>query len=658
MILGRDTCGEWPGAAGHEWLVTNGLGGYACGTVALANTRRYHAFLMASLDPPVARTLLVAKVEVSVAYRGARFALTSNEYADGTVDPNGFVHIESFTLIEGIPTWRYALADALIEQRIFMAPDTHASYLELTVLRASAPLGVAFKPLVSYRDFHDSGHGARPFALEVADAGGARVTVQAFADARPYDLFVEGARFTRLDTWYWNFRHREEAARGLDALEDLYVPGVFTASLSMTAPCVFCASLERESPAPAAVRTALELGARRVKASLPESAPAWIGSLALAAQQFIVRRKAAGTFSVIAGYPWFADWGRDTMIALPGLATALGHHDTAADILRTWLEFVDRGMLPNRFPDGGGAPEYNTADATLWLFHALDEALTAHPDPALARDAFPVLLSIIRAHVAGTRHGIGVDPADGLLRAGESGFALTWMDAKHGDEVFTPRRGKPVEINALWVNALEVTGRLAGELGASADARTCRHLLTQARLGFERFWNAGRGCLYDVIDVEGGGEVDARVRPNQLIAAALPAVQLAPERLRAVLAVCSEELLTSHGLRSLSPREPGYLGRYQGDPRARDAAYHQGTVWSWLLGPYVRVHYRVHGDARLARSFLDPMAQHVAAACMGSISEIFDGDAPHTARGCFAQAWSVAEILRSWLYLERRISDL
>jgi predicted glycogen debranching enzyme len=312
--------------------------------------------------------------------------------------------------------------------------------------------------------------------------------------------------------------------------------------------------------------------------------------------------------------------------------------------------------LPNRFPDSGEAPQYNTADATLWMFHALDDYLEAHQDPDLVRELLPALMTILHAHVQGTRYGIRVDPADGLLHAGGPGTQLTWMDAKHGDQVFTPRIGKPVEINALWLNALDVGARLAAQLQNPAEQHFCESLRTRAGASFGRFWNEARGCLYDVIDVDGAAAPDARIRPNQILAVSLPYCTLTPEQRRAVVDCCGRELLTSHGLRTLGPQESGYIGRYRGDGPQRDAAYHMGTVWAWLLGPFVRAHYRVYGDARLAQSFLGPIAQLLNDACVGTVSEIFDGDAPHSARGCFAQAWSVAEILRSWLYLERKIS--
>jgi predicted glycogen debranching enzyme len=654
LTLGRYVCGNWHRASSHEWLVTNGLGGFACGTVAGANTRRYHGFLLASLKPPLQRTLLVAKVDLSVEYLGQHYELSTNEWAGGTVDPRGLVHLESFEVRDGVPTWQFAVADALLEQRIFMAPHANTSYLSLELLRASAPVRAELKPFVTYRDLHSQGRGAKPFHLLAA---GAACTVLGSEGARPFHLSLRDGEFAPISAWYWNFYHRAEAQRGLDALEDLWMPGIFSAVLEPRRPVYLVATAE-EDPAGSGpeVLNALQRRNEQLTAALPRSAPRWLHSLALASDQFIVRRgdQAAGASSIIAGYPWFADWGRDTMIALPGLATALGRYDTAAGILRTYASFVDRGMLPNRFPEGGEAPEYNTADATLWMFHALHDYLEARPDPGLVNELFPVLTRIIHAHAEGTRFGISVD-GDGLLRAGIHKSQLTWMDARSGDEPVTPRVGKPVEINALWLNALELTMRLAADLRNSGERDFCRSLLTQGSASFSRFWNAERGCLFDVIDAEGGSERDASVRPNQIFAVSLPYTSLPPDQMRAVVESCARELLTSYGLRSLSPKEPAYVGRYTGNPAQRDAAYHQGTAWSWLLGPFARAHYRAYGDARHAQSYLAPIAQHLKSACIGSVSEIFDGDAPHVARGCFAQAWSVAEILRSWIFLERKL---
>jgi predicted glycogen debranching enzyme len=634
--------------------VTNGLGGFACGTLAGVNTRRYHGFLVASLKPPVQRTLLVAKIELSVRYLEVESELSANEFVGGAISGTGFHHIESFANVDGIPTWRYAIADAVLQQQIFMAPGANTSYLRLELLRASASMRVTLKPLVTYRDYHSQNRGAKDFGVDGTRAGECRV--QAFAGARPYRLCISQGTFTAAPAWYWNFWHRMESARGLDAVEDLLMPGSFTTDLSPQRPVYLWASAESAAPAPGeAVLDTIRAKSTRLSDSTPATSPAWIGALAVASDQFIVQRAPAGA-SIIAGYPWFTDWGRDTMISLSGLATSLGRHDLAAGILRTFAGFIDAGMLPNCFPDAGETPQYNTADATLWMFQALDDHLAAKPDPDLVRDLFPSLMSVIHAHADGTRYGIRVDRVDGLLRAGEPGTQLTWMDAKHGDEVFTPRIGKPVEINALWMNALDVAIRLTDQVGDSGEKSFCQSLLTRAASSFNRFWNERRGCLYDVIDVDGGGSHDDRIRPNQLFAVSLPHSALSADQMRAVVDCCGRELLTSHGLRTLSPCDPGYVGHYVGDARQRDAAYHMGTVWAWLLGPFARAHFRVYGDARLAQSHLAPMAQHLRGACVGTLSEIFDGDAPHTARGCFAQAWSVAEILRSWLYLESKLS--
>jgi predicted glycogen debranching enzyme len=652
VTFGRQVCGHWDDAARYEWLVTNGLGGYACGTAALANTRRYHGFLMASLAPPVQRTLLVAKVDLSIEYQGRTAELFTNEYAGGTISPQGFVFLESFTLLDGIPTWHFCVGDALLQQQIFMAQGANTSYLRLELLRASGPLRATLRPFVTYRDHHSHSRGAQPYQI---DSDAAQCAIQAFAGARPYRLKVSDGQFTAAPTWYWNFWHRKESERGLDAVEDLLTPGSFTVDLRLQEPIFLVATAEIAAPrAGADVLADHQEQAKVLAAPLPQGAPPWIRTLARAADQFIVRR--GNAWSIVAGYPWFADWGRDTMISLPGLATQLKRYDIAAGILRTYASFVSGGMLPNRFPDGGEAPEYNTVDATLWMFHALDDYLEATRDPELLKELFPILASIIHAHTEGTRFGIHVDPADGLLAAGESGTQLTWMDAKHGDQTMTPRVGKAVEINALWLNALDAMVRFAGRVRNLAEKRFCESLLTRAATSFGRFWNAERGCLYDVIDVDGGAACDDRVRPNQILAISLPYCALPAVQMRAVVDRCAQDLLTSHGLRTLSPHDDLYVGRYVGNPWQRDAAYHMGTAWGWLLGPFARAHFRVFGDARLAQSFLQPMQQHVDSVCLGTVSEIFDGDAPHDARGCFAQAWSVAEILRTWLYLQRKIS--
>jgi predicted glycogen debranching enzyme len=381
--------------------------------------------------------------------------------------------------------------------------------------------------------------------------------------------------------------------------------------------------------------------------------PEWLPQLVLAADQFVVKRALPDEpdgRSVIAGYHWFGDWGRDTMIALPGLTLATGRAEVARQILLAFAKYVDAGMLPNNFPDAGGKPEYNTVDAALWYFEAVRQYFAATHDMPTLQEIFPVLAGMIDAHVKGTRYQIRVDPADGLLYAGEGGVQLTWMDAKVGDWVVTPRTGKAVEINALWINALETMAELGRVLKIPGDYY--QRLSSRAKDGFHKFWNAERRCCYDVIDAPGIGN-DASLRPNQIFAVSLPVSPLPSEQQRAVVDICAAQLLTPYGLRSLAPGEAGYRGHYGGGPRERDAAYHQGTAWAWLLGHFALAHRRVYGDRAAATRFLEPLASAIQRYGLGTLGEIFDGDEPFAPKGCIAQAWSVGEVLRAWVELAR-----
>jgi len=664
--LGRGDCGNLERAAGREWLVTNGIGGYASGTVSDMNTRRYHGLLMAAMSPPLGRTLLVAKADATVRYAGDTYRLSCNEFADGTtdgtangtIDPHGYLHLESFFLDGAVPVWRYALADALLEKRVLMAPGLNTTYLHFRVLRASDTLELELKPLCTYRDYHGHSHGAWDMAIREISNG---FEVQAFQGARPYRVRCDGATFTPDSVWHWNFKHRMEAARGLDDSEDLFSPGRFTLALNAGQDAALVLSVEASAPEDyAAVSARVEESGQALLATLPSDAPRWIGQLALATDQFIVDRYRDGHpagKTVIAGYPWFGDWGRDTMIALPGLTLALGRFDVAASILRTFAAHASEGMLPNRFPDNDEKPEYNTVDATLWYFHAVDQYTRRSNDLSLAKELYPVLGDIVAWHRKGTRYGIRVDVRDGLLFAGEGGAQLTWMDAKIGDWVVTPRIGKPVEVNALWYNALMIMVDLSKQLDKKKPAEEYRAAAAQVQASFQRFWNGEQGYLYDVIDgPEGepdskGRNRDRRLRPNQIFAVALPNSPLHEAQQKTVVDICARELLTSHSLRSLAHGQPGYVPYYQGNPMQRDAAYHQGTVWAWLIGPFVDAHYRVYQDADNARSFLAPLGLHLGEACLGNISEIFDAEPPFAPRGCFAQAWSVSEVLRAWMDL-------
>jgi predicted glycogen debranching enzyme len=667
IALSRSQFARPAGALDAEWLVTNGLGGFAAGTISLANTRRYHALLIAALRPPVDRIVMVSKADVSIEYLGRHYELGCNEFADGTLAPRGFEYLCDFQLVQGLPVWTYALADAVLEQRICMEYGQNSSYLRLTLRSASQPLNVQIVPLCTYRDYHAHSHGG--WQLHVTAQQHA-CTITAFAGARPYRLEIDHGAFTARTDWYWNFLHRAERDRGLDATEDLLRPGVFDGTLISGGSLTLRVSAESTMRPLRGDPFQRELSRRGAQQGrLPKETPEWIHTLALSADQFIVRRSvpegapmqgASPGTTIIAGYPWFSDWGRDTMIALPGLTLATGRVQDAASILRTFAQNTSRGMLPNRFPDGGEAPEYNTVDAALWLFHALDVYLGATDDQALLADIFPTLKEIIRCHDAGTRYGIHVDAADGLLRAGEPGVQLTWMDARVADWVVTPRIGKPVEINALWHFALDRLARWARMLGEVSLAAEYDGRAQRVQDSFNRaYWYEQGGYLYDVVDGPdgevdvNGRRVDRSLRPNQIFAVSLGTDLLDARRARSVLEVCARELLTAVGLRSLSPQDPRYVGRYEGGVRQRDGAYHQGTVWSWLLGPYALAHYRVYGDAERARGLLSGLEAHLQEACLGTISEIFDGDAPHLPRGCVAQAWSVAETLRAWSALGR-----
>jgi predicted glycogen debranching enzyme len=650
LRLGRDICGQFDLALEREWLVTNGIGGFAAGTVALANTRRYHGLLVAALKPPVARTVLVAALDVVARYAGQTCGLSTNEYHGGAISPDGYRQVESFELVGGIPTWRFAVADARITRRSWMAHGANTTYVQYCLERASAPLSLDLAPLCTHRDYHAHSRGGWMPGSRPVEGG---VEVEAWPGAPKYRVLAATATFHPAAEWYWNFRHRAETERGLDDGEDLFCPGRFTLDLAPGESVTLVCTTE-ETPAPAAQALAAERErAGTLLAALPGTAPDSVRQLALAADQFVVSRgqSSADGQTVIAGYPWFTDWGRDTMIALPGLTTAVGRPQIAARILRTFARHISDGMLPNRFPDGGEAPEYNTVDATLWYFQAVADYVKCTADLALAQELYPLLSDIVAWHQRGTRYQIHVDAADGLLYAGEPGVQLTWMDAKVGDWVVTPRIGKPVEINALWANALGVLADLAGQLGDATAARRYREFARMTAASFrDRFWFDAGGYLYDVID---GPDADTSLRPNQIFAVSLPMILLDAARARQIVDICARELVTSAGLRSLAAGDPRFVGRYGGGQRERDGAYHQGAVWSWLLGPFALAHYRVYRDRAQALAWLVPLADHLSDACIGTVSEIFDGDAPFRPRGCFAQAWSVAELLRAW----RAITD-
>jgi predicted glycogen debranching enzyme len=656
--FGREICGNLPAAESREWLVTNGIGGFASGTISGCMTRRYHGLLFAALQPPLGRTQLVAALDETVRYLGATYALATHRWASGAVDPQGYLYLESFRLEDAIPVWTYSLADALLEKRVWMAQGENTTFVQYTLTRASGPLEIDIKALVNYRDFHSLTHaGSWQMKIVPVEHG---MMVLPFEGATPFFLKSVQAPCEPHHEWYRNCFLPMESERGLDDHEDNLFAALFRGTLNAGESLTVVVSTEAgtplDGPASRAQRgnheAALLKAWREQNENSSADTPGWLRQLVLAADQFIVKRilpEEPDGRSIIAGYHWFGDWGRDTMVALPGLALATGRVDVAKQILLSFARYVDGGMLPNNFPDAGGKPEYNTVDAALWYFEAVRQYFAVTQDAATLQKLFPVLAGMIEAHVAGTRYNIHVDSADGLLYAGGPGIQLTWMDAKIGDWVVTPRTGKPVEINALWLNALETMTQFARLQSKPADSY--ERLSAQAKNSFQKFWNAERNCCFDVIDVPGpakSSSKDSAFRPNQILAVSLPVSPLSKDQQKSVVNVCAQRLLTSHGLRSLAPGEPGYQGHYGGDQRARDAAYHQGTVWGWLLGPFALAHLRVYGDRPAALRYLEPLGAHICAFGLGALAEIFDGDPPHAPRGCIAQAWTVGEVLRAW----------
>jgi predicted glycogen debranching enzyme len=595
-------CRDFARSSKLEWLETSGTGGYAMGTVAGVNTRRYHGHLVAAVTPPGERALLLAKLDETV----DGVALATNQYPFA-LSPDGWTRTTGFRAAP-FPTWTYASG---IEKRLFLVPGSDTV---VVIWRASAPCRISVAPLVAFRDHHGLG------AATSIVTGGGRVEAPGFP---PLYLHHDG-RFTPGGDWYRSFEHLEELDRGFDFREDLWKIGDIELAAGPDRPAWIVATT---APGAWDARRVAEVEAAEV------ARRSGLGRLEAAADQFLARR-ADGSPTIIAGYPWFTDWGRDTMIALPGLLTARGRLDEARAVVRGFLAHLDQGVIPNRFPERG-APEYNTVDATLWLL----QAARALGDRFVQAEVYPRGKEIVAWHRRGTHHGIRVDPADGLLVADEQ---LTWMDARVDGRCATPRAGKAVEINALWYNALRSMAEW-GLAAGDAEARGYDADAERVAASFARaFWNPRRGCLFDVVG-------DDRIRPNQLLALALPYPLLTPEQRRSVLTVVERELLTEVGLRTLARGEPGYAPRYHGNAAERDGAYHQGTVWPWLLGAYVRAYLAVEGRTAEARAngrmLLRGLERRLDEGCLGQLGELFDAEPPHHAGGAPAQAWSVGELL-------------
>ena len=640
----------------REWLESNGLGGYASSTVSGANTRRYHGLLVAATRPPVGRVVLLSKLEESLIVNRKHYDLSTNFYP-GTVYPNGYTHLISFRL-DPFPTFTFSAGNILLEKIVFMPYGENTVVVQWKVLDFKDVIDgyvkLEVRPLVAFRDFHALTNANQTANTHVEEGEGG-VSLRLY-DVWPALHFAHDA--ISLDangSWYNNFEYPAEHERGLEFHEDLYNPCRFDFYLNKKNPTgTVIASTEVHSAREATAFCKSEIARRKTVLAKTSIGDASLVQLTLAADQFIVKRGASK--SVIAGYQWFSDWGRDTMISLPGLALSTGRIEDARDILNTFAENLDQGMLPNRFSDYGETPEYNTVDATLWFFHAAHQYLEAGGDRDFVRKVlYPKFQDVVDHHVQGVRHGIRVD-TDGLLLAGEPGVQLTWMDAKIGDWVVTPRTGKPVEIQALWYNALRVMEYLATEFNDKKNASRFASMANTTALRFqEKFWNAEQGCLYDVL---GEGLYDASIRPNQLFALSLPFPVLNGVHAKNVLQVVERELLTPYGLRTLSPNDKQYKGVYAGGVFERDSAYHQGTVWPWLIGAYIDALLLVEGANKntvaKAESALQPLAMYSLTASLGQLPEVFSGDFPHVPGGCIAQAWSVAEVLRAILKIRNK----
>ena len=628
-----------------EWLESNGRGGFASGTVAGANTRRYHALLLTARRPPAERVILVNHLEEWIEVDGQAYPLSTNLYP-GAVHPTGYSSCTGFSA-DPWPAWTFDCGGSTIQREILCVPGR-----DLVIVRwksiASRPdrITLRVRPMLSGRDYHSTHHENPALSREAAIKPG-WVSWQPYPDLPSIQAIFAG-QYRHDPDWFRHIQLPLERGRGLDGEEDWWSPGEFLFEVGTgNAPTLVLTSEGIDALDVAAVVEQESTRRRQLLQSGPVN-DSLAGALWRAADSYLSVRNAGQT--VVAGYPWFTDWGRDTFIALPGLCLVTGRYETAWRIIESFCGHVSEGMVPNRFPDAGEQPEYNAIDASLWFIHAIERYLAYSHDEARVRAvAWPAVKQILDGYRRGTRYNIHMD-RDGLIAGGVAGVQLTWMDAKVGDWVVTPRHGKPVEIQALWVRSLAIGADLATRFGELAYAARCRRLGELATKSFQlKFWNEAAGCFYDVIDGPDGN--DASIRPNQLYALALCHDLVGGEQAEQILMVVKDQLLTPVGLRTLSPKDSRYRSRYEGGVAERDGAYHQGTVWPFLLGPFVTAWVKTFGKtARLkvqARTFLNGLDAHLGEACIGQVSEIFDGDAPHHPRGCPAQAWSVAEPLRA-----------
>jgi predicted glycogen debranching enzyme len=656
----------------REWLVTNGLGGYASGTISGAITRRYHGLLIAALSAPFGRMVMWSHVSEFLRFSDNDVvSLGAEERAGGQLDLQSADFLREFRLEDGLPVWIYRVREVVVEKRVLLPHLQNTVHVSYQVAAGEAPPRLELRPAFHFRHHESSVDAglAAPYKLTAVDD---RYEIAAARRKLPplrMRMCGRDSTFTIAPAKIHQVVYRTEQQRGYAHEGELWSPGFFRVDLSEQSTATLVGSTEPwdiiDVLGPEDVLSAeRERRARLIVEAKPEAQNGVAAELVFAADQFVItpagrfeeaaRAHAAGdeVRTVIAGYHWFTDWGRDTMISLEGLTLITGRCLEAGYILRTFAHYVRDGLIPNMFPDEKKEGIYNTADATLWFFHAFNRYLKQTDDRITLKLLLPILIDIVEHHLRGTKFNIHVDPNDGLLAQGEKGYALTWMDAKMKDWVVTPRRGKAVEINALWYNALRLLAYRLRQSGDAPSAQRYEEQAERARNSFnERFWYAEGGYLYDVVDCDGqNGTYDISCRPNQLFAISLDHPVLDQERWESVLDVVENRLVTPVGLRSLAPDDPEYKAIYSGDLRSRDGAYHQGTVWAWLIGPFIDAWLKVHpNDKANARKFLQEFPEHLGDAGLGTISEVFDANEPHAAGGCIAQAWSVAEMLRCWV---------
>ena len=643
ISLGANVTKDYAHSSQLEWLVANGLGGYSSSTVAGSNTRRYHGLLVAALSPPGGRTVLFQKLEETLTIEGEVYNLSVNQYPD-TLYPMGYEYLEEFRL-DPFPVFRYRTGSVTLEKEVCLVHGENTVIVQYRLKESPKPVKLSAGLLINYRGFHSLTNQTASLSFTVSQDAGNAVKIMPARDSTPFYLFADRAEFEQTGYWYRNLVYAVERERGYDCTEDAFNPGRFVADLRPGESLNLGVSATRRYPANLAALVSTQ--EKRTRTFGEQADDEFLKALLQAGDAFLVRSNAAA--SCIAGYHWFGNWGRDTMISFTGLALVPKRFHEAKMILETFAKNIRYGLIPNYFGEADSFPQYNALDGTLWFIHAVRKYFQYTKDLSTVKALYPVLANCVQVLWHGTIFDVKVD-GDMLLNIGEAGMQLTWMDAKIGGFIVTPRNGKAVEVNALWYWALDTLSGIAHLLGKRDEEVRYAKMAEKVKTSFSRaFWNSETNCLFDRI---ADGTPDQSLRPNQIIAVALPKSILSVEKEKAVVREVESELMTPYGLRTLSPRDPRYHGRYAGDQKSRDLAYHQGSAWPWLLGQFVTAYVKTSDNPNTAQwtamRFLEPMQKHLQQAGLGFISELFDGDPPHRPRGCIAQAWSVAEVMRAY----------